>query len=40
MIDISYTCHTETRMQQRAIRKRDLPFIRGSHRSLFLDARR
>ena len=27
MIDISYTRHAETRMQQRAIRERDIPLI-------------
>ena len=27
MIDISYTHHAETRMQQRAIRERDIPLI-------------
>ena len=27
MTDISYTCHAETRMQQRAIRERDIPLI-------------
>ena len=27
MIDISYTRHAETRMQQRAIRERDIPLV-------------